>query len=174
MKQLDLKKERTNLKLKQKDIVSYLQSKGYKCDKYLYSKIENGLLDNITKIVSEVENLLINSNSLDSKENIKNERLQLLYSLLPHGSLNAIRGDVLAIRAKVDRRELRFMIADLREYVPVINMQNGKGYFIPDINDPEDLALLDRWIRQEESRKKKVDRSIKYAKKYKNKLIQMR
>lgn len=47
--------------------------------------------------------------------------------------------------------------------MPILNMQNGDGYFIPDMNDLEDVRLLAKYVRQEESRLKSIGWSLKAA-----------
>ena len=53
-------------------------------------------------------------------------------------------------------RRMRNLLHEARKKIPILNLQNGKGYFIPDMNDEEDRKMLYRWVRQERSRIKEL------------------
>ena len=60
-------------------------------------------------------------------------------------------------------RYIRLAISHARRKIPILNMQKGDGYFIPDMNDPEDVRVLVKYVRQEESRLKSIGWSLKAA-----------
>lgn len=49
-------------------------------------------------------------------------------------------------------RTMRRLLHEARKKIPIINLQNGKGYFIPDMNLEKDRKMLARWVKQEKSR----------------------
>lgn len=61
---------------------------------------------------------------------------------IPYGRENAISRQALAQLTGMDDRQVRRMIEDARREVPIINLQNGKGYFRPLPEDREDVV---RW-----------------------------
>lgn len=63
----------------------------------------------------------------------------------------------------INDRYVRLAIAQARRKIPILNMQDGDGYFIPGMNDQEDVRLLIRYVRQEESRLKSIGWSLKAA-----------
>ena len=40
--------------------------------------------------------------------------------------------------------------------IPILNMQDGRGYFIPDMNDEVERELLAAYVRQEEKRLRSI------------------
>lgn len=62
-------------------------------------------------------------------------------------------------------RQVRDSIAQARRNTPIINLQDGDGYFIPDPSDNGDMELLRRYVRQEEARLKSIGWSLKAARK---------
>lgn len=91
------------------------------------------------------------------------QEIQKLVDILPHGSGNAISREELCFLLKLDDRTVRDLIKQARRHVPILNMQNGKGYFIPDIKDK---PLVDRWLRQETKRAKSSLYSLRGAKEF--------
>ena len=85
--------------------------------------------------------------------------------VIPVGSKNAIRRNWLCTLTGLADRVMRNLLHEARKKIPVINLQNGKGYFIPDMNEETDINMLSRWVRQEQSRIKEsqiiVDVAIK-------------
>lgn len=88
-----------------------------------------------------------------------------LLELIPTGSKNAIKRSCLCKLSGLLDRAMRDLLHEARKKIPVINLQNGKGYFIPNMNDDKDVDMLVRWVGQEESRIKEsqliVDAAIK-------------
>ena len=84
---------------------------------------------------------------------------------IPVGYRNAVTRAELRRRTGKNDRVIRDAIADARHDMPIVNVQNGKGYFIPDENDPEDVRLLRLFVIQEEHRLKSIGWSLKGARK---------
>ena len=56
---------------------------------------------------------------------------------------------------------MRDALHDAKLKIPILNMQDGKGYFIPDMNTENDRLILLRHVRQEESRIRSTDDTLK-------------
>ena len=82
---------------------------------------------------------------------------------IPTGSEKAIRRSDLVRTCGLPDRYVRNAIALARREIPILNLQRGRGYFIPDMNDEEDRKKLIRYVRQEESRLKHIGWSLKAA-----------
>ena len=82
---------------------------------------------------------------------------------IPYGENNAIsREDLKQITGLTDR-QMRKKIEIARETTPILNFQGGKGYFIP--TETEQYLVI-RWIRQEASRRRKLEKGILGAEKF--------
>lgn len=82
---------------------------------------------------------------------------------IPYGENNAIsREDLKQITGLTDR-QMRKKIEIARETTPILNFQGGKGYFIPTETEQH---LVIRWIRQEVSRRRKIEIGILGAVKF--------
>lgn len=85
--------------------------------------------------------------------------------VIPVGSKNSIKRKWLCTLTGLIDRAMRNLLHEARKKIPIINLQNGKGYFIPDMNEKSDMDMLSRWVRQEQSRIKEsqmiVDVAIK-------------
>lgn len=75
-----------------------------------------------------------------------------ILNFIPVGSRNAVKRKFLNSLTGLKDRNMRDRLHDVRMKIPIINLQNGKGYFIPDMNRKEDVVLLIRWVKQEKSR----------------------
>lgn len=84
-------------------------------------------------------------------------------ALIPIGSKNAITREELSRRSGIGDRAVRELIHQARRNTPILNMQDGKGYYIPDLTDPEDVENLERYVRQEENRLKSTGWALKAA-----------
>jgi len=82
---------------------------------------------------------------------------------IPTGSKNAVRRDFLRTMTGLSDRQMRIEIHKARRKIPILNLQKGVGYFIPDMNEEHDRKLLIRFVRQEESRLKSIGWSLKAA-----------
>ncbi|MCI6468160.1 MAG: hypothetical protein MSA90_22185 [Faecalicatena sp.] len=94
----------------------------------------------------------------------KKQTIDIL-TFLNTGSKHAIKRKWLCYRTGLDDRTMRDLLHEARKKIPVINLQNGKGYFIPDMNIDDDRKLLVRWVKQEESRIKESQLIVETAKK---------
>ena len=82
---------------------------------------------------------------------------------IPVGHQNAVTRQMLCMLTGMSDRQVRDMIADARRDTPILNVQNGFGYYIPDINDPADMIDLKRFVDQETHRLKSIGWSLKAA-----------
>lgn len=81
--------------------------------------------------------------------------MMMIEDFIPKGYENAISRSELARLLNVDDRTLRDMVENARAHgTPILNMQDGKGYFIPIKGKEERLA--DIWKKQQYSRAMKI------------------
>ena len=74
-----------------------------------------------------------------------------IVSFVPVGHRNAIGRKNLSLLTGKSDRDVRRMIHEARRVTVILNPSDGSGYFRPDMNDPEDVLYLRRYIQQEES-----------------------
>lgn len=85
---------------------------------------------------------------------------------IPTGQANAISRRQLAIRAGLSDRDMRLQIAKARaDGIPIINRQDGRGYYISD--NPDEI---ERFSRQEYSRAVSISRAAAALNNYANEL----
>ena len=84
---------------------------------------------------------------------------------IPIGSQNAVTRKQLKIQTGLNDRTIRDLIHYARRDTVIINMQDGKGYFIPDMNCEQDRYKLKRYMQQEDSRLKSHGWALKAARK---------
>lgn len=84
---------------------------------------------------------------------------------IPTGSKNAVSRYYLCRVTGLDDRTVRDAIHAARRKIPILNMQDGRGYFIPDMNIQYDRDLLKWYVRQEESRLRSIGWALKSARK---------
>lgn len=101
---------------------------------------------------------------LSEIETDQQDKFEIL-NYIPVGSKNAIKRVVLCIRTGLKDRPMRDCLHYARMKIPVINLQNGKGYFIPDMNTQKDVKMLIRWVRQEKSRIRESELIVAVAEK---------
>ena len=82
---------------------------------------------------------------------------------IPFGQKNAISRKRLSGMTGLPDRQNRKMIEIARRTVPIINLQDGNGYFRP---LPEERNLVFQWIVQENNRAKQSLVNLKGAKKF--------
>lgn len=85
--------------------------------------------------------------------------------LIPIGSKNAISRERLLDKCELyglafNDRQMRKLIEDARVTSVILNMQDGKGYFIPDKDDKEKLR---HYVNQEHDRSMTILRNLKMA-----------
>ena len=95
---------------------------------------------------------------------INRENFDIL-DYIPTGSTNAVARVMLRFRTGLRDRQMRKLIHFARRRIPILNMQDGKGYFIPDMNNEKDIRLLVKYVRQEESRLRRIAWSLMAARK---------
>lgn len=86
-------------------------------------------------------------------------------NLIPKGKNNAISRMELLNRCILhglanNDRSMRRLIEESRKENVILNLSNGKGYFIP---DKEDLSDLRHYIAQEKCRSISINRNLKMA-----------
>ena len=93
----------------------------------------------------------------------KNIRIDLVYSTEKGGESWRDKSNCLTIWTALRRKALvmRVAIHKARRQIPILNMQDGKGYFIPDMNVESDRRALKRHVQQEESRLKNIGWALK-------------
>lgn len=89
--------------------------------------------------------------------------MQSIVDYIPFGHENAISRRDLARITGLNDRHMRECIMRERRETPILNMQDGSGYFRPDMNDSGDRALLRAYKKQEESRAKAILWALKAA-----------
>lgn len=87
-----------------------------------------------------------------------------ILNYIPVGSQNAVKRKWLCSITGLIDRTMRSLLHEARKKIPIINLQNGKGYFIPDMNLEKDRKMLVRWVKQEESRIKESQLCVDAAK----------
>ena len=91
----------------------------------------------------------------DYLKSINRESLNIL-DYIPTGRVNAITRHALAIRTGISDRQVRDLIHYARRDIPILNMQDGRGYFIPNMNDDVERDMLAAYVRQEENRLRSI------------------
>ena len=86
-----------------------------------------------------------------------------ILEFIPTGSENAVTRGYLCVATGLTDRKVRILIHEARRKIPILNLQNSRGYFIPDMNSEYDKRLLVRYVRQEESRLKSIGWALKSA-----------
>ncbi|MBE7092735.1 MAG: hypothetical protein E7365_06115 [Clostridiales bacterium] len=82
---------------------------------------------------------------------------------IPYGQNNAVTGTRLSELTGINRRKIRKIIAEERRKTPILNLQDGKGYFKP---TEEEKHLVERYVKQETARLKSVGWSLKAAREF--------
>lgn len=85
--------------------------------------------------------------------------------LIPIGSKNAITREALLNKCTVfgiafNDRQMRKLIEDARAENCILNLSDGRGYFIPDKNDQDKLR---HYVNQEHDRSMTILRNLKMA-----------
>jgi hypothetical protein len=163
---MNYKQARVAAGFKQTDVVEILQKKGINIDVSILSRFENGYEKNFAILENELFELYTAENTHEettNAENEGNEGLQVILQCVPVGSKNGITKDELCQMLNMDERDIRRLIHKTRRYMPILNMQNGKGYFIP---DAEDKPIVEKWLDQESKRARSTFWSLMGAKKY--------
>ena len=88
-----------------------------------------------------------------------------IIDLIPKGSDNAISRESLLDKCilfgiALNDRAMRKAIEDARKSVTILNMQDGRGYFLPGKNDQDKLR---HYINQEHDRSISILRNLKMA-----------
>lgn len=84
---------------------------------------------------------------------------------IPVGQENAVTRTQLCIKTGLPDRKVRNLIHSARRDVPILNLSDSKGYFIPDLEKPHEVKLLRDFAKQETSRLKSVGWALKSTRK---------
>lgn len=87
----------------------------------------------------------------------------MIEDYIPIGQANAIPLKKLCELTGLDSREVREKISLAKRKTCIINLQDGKGYFIPSENE---TPLAERYIKQEMARSKSIEEALKSAKEF--------
>lgn len=101
---------------------------------------------------------------LDYLETLEKQGFNIL-DYIGTGRENAKTREQLCVCTGIQDRAVRELISKARRDIPILNMQDGQGYFIPDMNRAEEQLLLKHYVQQEESRLKSIGWSLKAARK---------
>lgn len=83
-----------------------------------------------------------------------------IIDFIPYGKENAIRRGSLVKLTGMNDRAVRDAISRARRDTPILNMQDGSGYYRPTKNEVDELK---HFVSQEESRAKAIFYSLKSA-----------
>lgn len=87
-----------------------------------------------------------------------------ILNYIPTGSQNAVRRKYLVAVTGLNDRSFREAVSEARLKIPIVNLSDGRGYFIPDMNDESDQNKLLLFVLQEESRAKEILARVDVAK----------
>lgn len=153
-----LKEKREALGFMSKDVAVFLKVVQPSMDAALYSKIENGhalptpeVLKELTWLLQAPETDLFNEVELaviHGEKPPQSLETQAVVALIPTGKENAIPRSYLVARSGLADRHVRWHIAKAIELgEPIMNDQDGAGYYIAD-----DMDDIERRYRAERAR----------------------
>ena len=110
-----------------------------------------------------------NSERIKEPEDEAEIKGEYILSFIPVGHEYAVTGKLLERVTGLNNRAIRRSIAGARRYEPVLNMQDGHGYFRPNVPGihgynkslPDETHLLRAYKKQEESRLKSIGWSLR-------------
>lgn len=82
---------------------------------------------------------------------------------IPLGHKNAKTDTELAGELNIPKRQVRRLISEARQKTIILNMQDGRGYFIPTEKEKD---LCRDWLLQEESRLKRHALSLRAVRQF--------
>lgn len=85
--------------------------------------------------------------------------------LIPTGHEKAVSRENLCRTLGASDRGIRRMIHEARRDHIILNLQDGSGYYQPDLEDPTDRAELAKYALQEEHRLKSIGWALKPVRK---------
>lgn len=166
---MNIKKHRIDAGMTQAETVKALIDMGIECDVSLLSRLENGVTEKAEIIEQALDALYASKTTINAEKcaeiNSGDLQVDILLSLIPSGRSNAISRKSLVDLMGISDRQVRKLIKDARRFTPIINLQNGKGYFIP---TEEEKPLVDKWLKQETSRAKTTFWAMRGAREFLN------
>lgn len=166
---MNIKQKRIDANMTQAEAVKHLVEQGIDCDVSLLSKIENGVTEKAEIIEIALNDIYASKATKEIEKcaeiNFGDLQVDILLSLIPSGRSNAISRNKLVELMGIPDRQVRKIIKDARRRTPIINLQNGKGYFIP---TEEEKPLVDKWLKQETARAKTTFWAMRGAREFLN------
>lgn len=166
---MNIKQRRIDAGMTQAETVKALIDMGIECDASLLSRIENGVTEKAEIIEIALNDIYASKTTKEIEKcaEIDSGDLQVdkLLSLIPSGRSNAISRRSLVELMGISDRQVRKLIKDARRYTPILNLQNGKGYFIP---TEKEKPLVDKWLKQETARAKTTFWAMRGAREFLN------
>lgn len=95
----------------------------------------------------------------DYLRSLQKESLNIL-DYIKIGRENAVTRAELSKQIGISDRHVRDLIHYARRDTPILNMQDGKGYFILDMDNEEEVLLLEAYVKQENARLKSIGWSL--------------
>ena len=86
--------------------------------------------------------------------------------LIPYGRENAVTRQTLCVLTGLNDRVIRNEITKLRRNIPILNLQDGSGYYMPRCDNESEMCELKRFINQESKRARSIFYSLKGAKEF--------
>lgn len=99
---------------------------------------------------------------LDYLDTLEKKGFDIL-DYIPTGHENAVTRAELCNRTRIPDRAVRLAIHKARRRIPILNMQDSHGYFIPDMNRTDEKLMLKRYVQQETNRLKSIGWGLKAA-----------
>lgn len=101
---------------------------------------------------------------LDYLKSLESNGFDIL-DYIPTGQRNAVTRSELCRRTGLTDRMMRDALHDAKLKTPILNMQDGRGYFIPDMSTESDRLILKKHVRQEENRIKSTEDTLEVERK---------
>lgn len=73
--------------------------------------------------------------------------VEMIMNVIPVGHKNAVTRKQLCISTGMNDRRIRKAVAESRRENVILNLQDGSGYYIPDMEDETDKAELKKFVK---------------------------
>lgn len=73
--------------------------------------------------------------------------VEMIMNVIPVGHKNAVTRKQLCISTGMNDRRIRKAVAEARRENVILNLQDGSGYYIPDMEDETDKAELKKFVK---------------------------
>lgn len=163
---MSLKQMRLEANLKQTDALHLLKQYGRNIDVPTLSKIENGRINDAYLAEFELFSIYAGIIDLNGKYRQFSDLQVQVLNAIPYGYDNGVSYSDITDCVGSDDRVIRNSFLAIRRYHPIINTQDGKGFFRPRHGNALDISMTQRWLLQEESRAKSILWRMKGAKQF--------